>query len=151
MKKALMVLGGVFAVLLVVGIVGISIVAIKGNSLDKESRQYVDRTIPAIVSTWEIAEIQNRASPEFKAAVNDGDLEKLLRKFRRLGKFKAYQGAKGQANMSVTTQNGKVISAAYIANAEFDSGPAEISLSLIKHGDQWQILGIRINSRLFLE
>lgn len=53
--------------------------------------------------------------------------------------------------MSVTTQSGKVISAAYTASAEFESGPAEIYLSLIKHGNRVEILGIRINSRLFLE
>ena len=151
MKKILMVLGGIFAVLLFVGVIGIAIVAVKGNALDLESKQYVDGAIPAIVSAWEIKEIQNRASPEFKATVSDGDLEKLLRKFRKLGKLKAYQGATGQANMSVTTQNGKVISAAYAASAEFESGPAEIYLSLIKHGNLWQILGIRINSKLFLE
>lgn len=151
MKKALMILGGIFAALLVVGGVGIALVAFKGAALDTESQQYVDGAVPAIVSTWDIAEIQKRASPEFNAAMNDADLEKLIRKFRKLGKLKSYEGAKGQANMSVTTQHGKVISAAYTAKAEFESGPAEIQLSLIKHGDQWQLLGIRINSRLFLE
>ena len=151
MKKALMVLGGIFAGLLVVGVIGVAVVAVKGNALDKESRQYVDAAVPAIVSTWEITEIRNRASPEFNAAVNDADLETLIRKFRTLGRLKAYKGARGQANMSVASRDGKVISAAYTADAEFDTGPAEVNLSLIKHGDQWQLLGIRINSRLFLE
>jgi hypothetical protein len=151
MKKTLMILGGVFLVLLVLGAAGIAIVAVKGNALDKESKQYVDAAVPAIVSGWDITEIQNRASPEFKAAVKDEDLEKLVGMFRRLGKLKAYNGAKGDANISVTTQHGKVISAAYVASADFDTGPAEINMSLIKHGDQWQLLGIHINSKVFLE
>jgi hypothetical protein len=151
MKKVLMILGGVFVVLVVLGIVGFAIVAVKGSALDKESKQYVDAAVPAIVSEWNIAEIQNRASPEFKSAVKDEDLEKLVRMYQRLGKFKAYNGAKGDANISLTSEHGKVISAAYVACAEFDTGPAEIKISLIKHGNQWQLLGININSKVFLE
>jgi len=151
MKKALMILGGIFVILVAFAILAIVVVAVKGNALDKESKQYADTAIRAVISQWDIGEIQSRASPEFKAAVKDDDLEKLGKMFRRLGNFKSYNGAKGQANMSVTTQNGKVISAAYIAKADFESGPAEIRLSLIKHGSQWQLLGLNINSRIFLE
>jgi len=150
-KKALMILGGVFLVLVVVVIAGIAIVAVKGSALDKECKQYVDAAVPAIASKWDITEIQKRASPEFKAAVKDEDLEKLIRMFRRLGKFKAYDSAKGEANISVTSEHGKVVSAEYVASADFEAGPAEIKMSLIKHGDQWQILGIHVNSKVFLE
>ncbi len=151
MKKVLVILGGIFAGLILVGVIGFAIVAVKGSALDKESKQYVDAAIPAIVSSWDIAEIQKRASPEFKAAVSDEDLAKLIRMFQRLGKFKIYNGAKGDANISVTSQSGKVISAAYVGSADFDTGPAEILMSLIKHGDQWQLLGIHVNSKAFLE
>jgi len=44
-----------------------------------------------------------------------------------------------------------VISAAYVAGADFANGPAEIRMSLIKHGDQWQLLGFHIDSKVFLE
>ena len=151
MKKVLMILGGVFVILAVFAVLGIVIVAVKGNALDKESKRFADTTIRAIVSQWDILEIQSRASPEFKAAVKDDDLEKLVRMFRRLGKLNTYNGAKGQANLSVTTQHGKVISALYVGTADFETGPAEIKLSLIKHGNQWQLLGINVNSKVFLE
>jgi len=151
MKKVLMILGGVFLILVVVVAAGIGVIAIKGRGLDRESKQYVDSAIPAIVAQWNEGEISRRASPEFKAAVGDDDLKKLLTMFRRLGKLSRYNGSEGQANMSVTTAHGKVISAAYVAKADFETGPAEIKLSLIKHGDQWQILGIHVNSRVFLQ
>jgi hypothetical protein len=77
--------------------------------------------------------------------------EQFKRLFRQLGKLQAYNGAKGDAKLSVTTQNGKVISAAYFASADFDTGPAEIKISLIKHRDQWQLPGIQINSKVFME
>ena len=71
MKKALIILAGIFGLLVLGGVVGIAMLATKGNALDKESKQYVDAAIPAITSQWDITEIQKRASPEFKAAVND--------------------------------------------------------------------------------
>src|SRR4051812_32947231 len=100
MKKALMILGGIFVILVAFAILAIVVVAVKGNALDKESKQYADTAIRAVISQWDIGEIQSRASPEFKAAVKDDDLEKLGKMFRRLGNFKSYNGAKGQANMS---------------------------------------------------
>jgi hypothetical protein len=151
MKKALMVFGGTFLVLMVLGVIGFTIVAIKGSALDKESKQYADSAIPAIISGWDINELQQRASPEFKAVMKDGDWEKLYAMFRRLGKLKAYNGCRGSSNMSLTSAQGKVVSAAYSGSADFETGPAEIRLSLIKHGGRWQILGFRINSRLFLD
>lgn len=98
----------------------------------------MDEAVPAIVSEWDTREIQKRASPEFNEAVKLDDLEKLMRMFRKLGSLKSYNGAKGDSNMSVTPERGPVISAAYIARADFSNGPAEIRMSLIKHGDQWQ-------------
>lgn len=151
MKKVLMILGGIFVVLVALAVVGITIASVKGNALDKESKQYADAAIRAIVSQWDSTEIQSRASPEFKRAVNDADLEKLMKMFRRLGKLKTVNEAKGQSTMSVTSQNGKVISAQYVASADFKTGPADIILSLIKHGTQWQLMGIKINSKVFLE
>jgi hypothetical protein len=151
MKKVLMLLGGVFLALVIVGIAVITIVAVKGSALDKESKQYADAAIPAIVSDWDIKELEQRTSPEFKSVLKDGDLEKLFGMFRRLGKLKEFKGCKGASNISFTSEHGKVVSAAYVGSTEFEAGPAEIQLSLIKHGDQWQILGFRVNSKAFLE
>src|SRR5436190_23147883 len=47
MKRALMILGVIFVVLVIVGVLGIAIVAVKGNGLDKESKQYADTAIRA--------------------------------------------------------------------------------------------------------
>ena len=150
-KKALMILGGVFLAIVVIAMVGISILDVKGNALDKESKEYADAAILAVIAGWDIMELEKRASPEFTSAVKGGDLEKLFIMFQKLGKLKEYKGSKGQANISVTVRNGRVITAAYLGSAEFEKGTAEIQLTLIKHGDQWQILGFRVNSKVLLE
>lgn len=151
MKKFLIILGTVFLILIIIAIVGFVLLASKGKRLDKESKQYVDEAIVSIVSGWEKQELIKRASPELMAAVNDDGLNKVFDLFQRLGNLKEYKGPEGQSNISLTTQHGKVITADYTAKADFDAGPAEIKVSLIKHGNNWQILKFNIDSKVFLE
>jgi hypothetical protein len=152
MKRFLVVLGAVFAIILVVAGVGIAFIAVNGNRLDKESKAYADDTIPAITQRWDQDAITKRESPEFARATSSDDLTKLLSMLRDdLGDFRKYKGAKGEANISLTTQNGKIITATYVADVDFDKAPATIQLRLIKHGDQWQILGFHVDSRTFLK
>jgi hypothetical protein len=149
LKKGLMIAGALFLSLVVVGGAVFGWTLFQGRSLDKESKAYVDAAIPAIVSTWDVAEIQKRSSPELRAAVNDERLAQLVQVFQKVGRFKSYGGSKGEATISVT-QNGKAISAAYVGDADFDTGPAHITMTLVKHSDQWQILGLQVNSDALL-
>lgn len=151
MKKVLIALGAIFLVILILAAVGIGIVAVKGSALDKQSKAYVDGAVPIIVAAWDEQELLSRASPEFVQTIKKEDLDRLYVMFRKLGRLRDYQGAEGQCYMSVTTQNGKRTTAEYTAKASFDAGPAVIKISLIKHGDQWQIVGFHIDSELFLK
>ena len=150
MKKFLIVLGSIFLTIVVLGTIGIAFVAVRGAALDKESKAYVDSAIPAIVTTWSEKELLDRASPEFKKAVTIDQLDRLFRAFATLGRLQNRESANGQALMSATTKNGKTISAQYTANATFEKGEATIKLGLIKHGDQWQILGFHVDSPVFV-
>jgi hypothetical protein len=151
MKKALMVLGAIFIGVIVLLAGSFAIIALKGRALDRESKAYADAAIPAIAANWDIKEIEKRASPEFKASLRAGDLEKLVLIFSKLGKLQNYQGAKGEANIQVMLPKGVRITATYVAYADFARGPAEIKMTLIKHDDEWQIYGIHIDSKVFLE
>ncbi len=151
MKKALAILGGVFLTVLVIGAVAFTIFVVVGKDLDSQSKAYADAVIPAVIANWDIKELDKRASPELLAAVKRSELEGLFVVFQKLGKLKEYKGSKGQANISLTTQSGKVITANYVGNAEFENGPASVQLVLIRHADQWQILGFRVNSKVLLQ
>ncbi len=146
-----MVLGGVFLALVVIAIVGFAFLSKKGNALDRESKKYVDTAVPAIIAQWDLKEIMDRASPELKNAVSEDEMKKLLDWFQKLGTFKEYKGSTGQATMFVKPGQGEVISAQYVANAEFENGPSEIKISLIKHGDDWQIQGFHVNSKALMK
>ncbi len=151
MRQMLIILGTIFLIIIIVVTAAITFVAVREAALDKESKAYVDKTVPLIVSRWDEQELLKRASPEFMQAAPTNELDKFFVMARRLGKLREYQGSEGQSYISVTTQNGKTITAKYSVNAVFDADPAVINIVLIKHGDQWQIEGFHVDSDLFLQ
>lgn len=146
MKKTLMILGGIFGVLIIVGVIGFSILAVKGNALDEESKSYVDDVTPKILANLNRVTLFQYSSEELKNSAPQEEFDKLFNWFGKLGKFIEYKESNGQANISVTTQNGKQITAYYVAQAEFENGPATIKVSTMKKGDDWQIYGFHVNS-----
>ena len=141
MKKFFAVLGIIFLIIIVLGAIGFGYIAYRGNALDKESKAYADAAISAIVTTWSEKELLDRASPEFKQAVPQQQLDELFRRFAGLGHLQKCDPAQGQSNTRATTQAGIQVGAEYTADTTFDKGKALIDIALIKHGDQWQILG----------
>ena len=150
MKKVLIVLGSVFLALIVLAGIGIAIVAWKGTELDKESKAFVDAAVPAIVSSWSKEQLMNRASAELKQTTKPADMDRLFRWFSTLGRLQKYEGAQGQVLISVTPQNGKIVSGRYVAKAVFDAGEASIEIAVLKDGNQWQILRFEVNSSAFV-
>jgi hypothetical protein len=146
MKKFLIVLGVIFLVVVILGGAGIAFLVFRGIALDKESRTYADAAIPTIVSKWSEKELLDRASPEFKKAVTIDQLDRMFRWFSRLGQLESCEPAAGQAGVSVTPKDGKVTGGQYTSKAKFQNGEATVSLRLIKHGDQWQILRFDVSS-----
>ena len=146
MKKTLMILGGIFAILFVAVVIGISVLAIKGKALDEESKAYVDKVTPIILGNLNKETLFQHASDELKNSASPEEFDKIFNLFSKLGKFKEYKGSSGQANISVTTERGKQITGIYQAQAEFENGPATIKLTVIKKGDNWQIIGFNIDS-----
>jgi hypothetical protein len=140
MKKLLVVLGSIFLLIIVLGAIGIAFVAIRGAALDKESKTYADRAILAIVTNWSEKELLDRASSELKQAATQQQIDEYFLRASTLGRLQKCESAQGQALMSATTQGGKMISARYTSKATFEKGEATVTLGLIKHGDQWQIL-----------
>jgi hypothetical protein len=146
MKKFFVILGSIFLAIVVLEVIGIAFVAVRGNALDKESRAYAEAAIPAIITSWSERELLDRASPEFKQAATQQQLDQLFRWVGSLGGLQKYDPPQGQALMSATTQTGKIISAQYTTKATFEKGEAKVTLGLFKHGDQWQILRFNVNS-----
>jgi hypothetical protein len=144
MKKMMKIFMYTFLPLGVVLFAGAFTVAVIGNILDKESKAFVDIAIPAIVSDWDMTEFRKRASPEFNKTADYDDMQQLFDVLRGLGGLQEYGGSMGDSRILVSLEDGIVITAVYDASADFESGSADIQISLIKHGGQWQILGFKI-------
>ena len=148
-RKALMILGGLFAALIVLFIAGFGVMAYMGRGLDDSSKRYAIEAARAITTQWDQQALQSRLSPEFQALVKPGDLENWFAVYRKLGALKQTGDVQGQANISMTTAKGKMITAQYRFRGEFENGPAEILITLIQHDGQWQIYGFRVNAPVF--
>jgi hypothetical protein len=146
MKKFFVTLGVIFLVVVVLGGISFWYIAVRGNTLDKESKVYVAAAIPAILNGWNEQALLDRASPELKGAVSQQQLDQLFRSFEKLGRFLTFDSPQGQALISASSQKGKMINAQYDAKAYFDKGDAIIRVALIKHDDQWQIFGFFVKS-----
>lgn len=150
MKKIIMLLGYVFLAVIVLVVAGAASVAIIGKRLDKESKIYVDAALPAIITEWDISELQKRASPEYDASVDYDDLEDYFESLRQLGKLEEYQGSTGDSNITISL-SGCEITADYTATADFEKGSVELQVSLIKRNGSWQILYFQVNPEEFTE
>ncbi|HZR69220.1 MAG TPA: hypothetical protein VFB01_09210 [Burkholderiales bacterium] len=150
MNKLLTILGGLLFAGFIIAIAAAAATARWGNMLDADSKAYADNAIPALASGWDVQELQKRASPELFASTSSDQLRGLFGNFQRLGRLTKYSGANGEATISVTSKDGLTILAAYVADAEFEHGPARIELNLIRHDTKWQVLGLRIQSNLLL-
>jgi hypothetical protein len=153
MKRTLQILGGILLafVLVVAGGGGYFFVYL-GPRLDASSKAYVDQALPAVVNDWSREALWTRAAPEFKNAVSAEQLDGLFEKFSQaLGKLQSYDGSSGEANMSLLLNEGKITTARYKSQMRFEKGPAEVSVGLIEHDGQWQILSVTFNSPLLLK
>ena len=141
-----MICGGIFLVLIVMAAIAFVVLATKGSALDKESKAYIDEVVPVICSDLRILTLSKYASQELLNSGLPAEQERIFDAFKKLGEFKEYKESSGDAKLFYTTQHGKTITAEYTAQVEFESGPAQVKVSLIKQGDQWKIRGFRINS-----
>ena len=153
MKKFLSIVGGIFLVIVVIvaGLIGYA--AYQGRGLDASSKAYVEANVPPIISTWSKDELLKRSSPQLLKAVNDnpGQLDQLFHKLSKLGAMRSFGVVKGDSNVSYTTQNGKVVSASYVATAKFEHGEGRITARLIQSSGQWQFLFFYVDSPIFLQ
>ena len=153
MKKFLSIVGGLFLLLLIVGGGFVGYTAYKKQGLDASSKAYVERNVPTVVSTWSKDELLKRSSPQLTKILNEKpeQLHLLFQKLSKLGAMQSFGEVDGASSIFYTTQNGKVVSAAYVAKAKFEHGEADVSVKLIQLSGQWQFLSFYVNSPIFLQ
>jgi hypothetical protein len=149
MKKTFIVLGCIALLLFIFSASWIGYIAIRYSHLDSSSKAYVDTNIPIIISDWSKTEMQKRGSKELNQAMTDQQWNLSLSKVKQLGKVEKYVGCEGKSYISLSFKKGILFVAAYTAYANFQNGPAEIKLQLIRRNGQWQIYTLDMDSPIF--
>jgi hypothetical protein len=147
-NKVFLIVGGIIAVVLVLS-VGLSGYAVyQGRGLDESSRQYVEQNIPPILTTWSRDELLKRGSPELLkvAAGHPAQVEHFFQKLSTLGALHSFGEPRGGADVTYTEDNGKTITANYVAQAKFANAEAKVSVKLVRLSGQWRILLFRVDS-----
>lgn len=151
LKMTFAVLGGIFLILVLSLGACVGSLALKMPGLNEESQAYADETIEAVCAEWDQAALEERLSPEFWEVTSRADLKKLFEIVGKLGPLETFEASQGEANIRRFLGQGEQVTAVYVADAEFEQGPATITLTLVKHGDDWQVAGFNVNSMEFFE
>lgn len=148
MNKVFAIVGGIVVVVLALS-AGLSGYAIyQGRGLDDSSRQYVEQNIPPILATWSRDELLKRGSPRLlkTAADHPAEVEHFFRKLSTLGALQRFGDVRGGADVTYTEEQGKTITANYVATAKFTNADAKVSVGLVRISGQWRILLFRVDS-----
>jgi hypothetical protein len=142
MRQILSVLGIIFVVVVLVGIVFVGISAYEGNSLDKSSKAYVEQTVKAIFSTWSKEELTKDASPQLAEFIEQhpGAIDRLFQKSSTLGALRDLGDPEGHADVLYTRGTDKQVTARYVVNARFQNGNAVIVVNAIEVPNGWALL-----------
>ena len=148
MKKFLTWIGGIFLLIVALFI----FLFIGKGEYDIESKKYVERVTPIILSDLKKETLLIYSSKELKEAMNnDENTDKLFKWFEKLGEFKDINGSEGAANITYSQENGKIISANYYVKSNFETGEALVTVGVIKREGKWLIYNFRINSKALIK
>jgi hypothetical protein len=153
MKKLFLVLGIIFAIIIALFI----IVNGQGNKFDRDSKDYVDKNIPIIVSSLDYKELTSRASSELLNAVSEEKLKEIFDVYKeKLGKFKEHKGSQGESFTKIEIFSkdvvlGLAVTATYLVDMSFENAPARAKIDLILKDSEWKINGFQISSEAFRE
>ena len=151
MKKLFTCLGVVFAVIILVFVVLFAVFIPRAFKLGNEATAYIQSEVPKIVEHWNSQELIDRATPDLIAAAQSREnIDRMFVMYQQLGSLKHLDTPSGGVRINSSTMNGTVTVANYTVQADFEKGPATISIQLLKMGDAWKINGFKINSNALL-
>jgi hypothetical protein len=151
MRTVLTILGAIFAIFIVILITAAVIFIPRAIKLEHGGAVYLQDAIPKIVTNWNSQELVDRATPELLATGSRDSVNRLFVMFQRLGSLKHLDTPEGTITSSAYTGTGTVTIGNFKAEAEFEKGPATISVQLERVKDTWEINGFHIYSDALLQ
>jgi hypothetical protein len=141
MKKIVPICAAASAIILLTFAAGVAMVSVENRQVDFEGRRYAGASIAAIVSRWDPDALVRRASGPMCEALGDGaTLARTFDRFRLLGLLRSLDEVRGGPAVAINPDGHRLVTAEYVARAEFEHGTAQIRLSLIKTAGTWHIV-----------
>lgn len=143
----------VFVGLMIAGLVLYSLMfSIKADRYDEIAIPYLNRAIPELAS-WEFSRLEPLLSPQGREIFKTEQGQSIYRLFRQLGELKSFD--KPQYLSEKLNENddraGDINLVTYSVPAEFEAGPALITLSLLVEGKTYSIYQFGIHSEIFAD
>jgi hypothetical protein len=116
---------------------------------DKSARRYVAAAVPAIFNDWNVDALKQRASEQLNddPQFSSGASRLFLMLDKALGELKETEEPRGNAGYGwgdASPAQGTY--GDYFIRAEFERGPAELRLLVVREHGAWRIRGFNVNS-----
>jgi hypothetical protein len=147
LKIIIGVLGGILVTLGLVVVILFGVAVTQGGKYDKTSKEFVDTSIPKIISEWDYATFCKYSHDDMPLTVSQKDFDdKFVFPIKtQLGKFISYDSSDGEAIINST--NGKTtIKAEYASEVTFEKATAVITTQLLYINNNWVITNLNIQS-----
>ena len=108
----------------------------RGNT---ETEEYAIGTILSIVSGWNAQAFAERVAPQRQSGLSRTDIDRIISNYRKLGKLKVFKSPGVRASIALTAVHVTESSASYTVKLDFDEGPAEVAITLVRLEEGWKI------------
>jgi hypothetical protein len=119
--------------------------AVSDSTYREEGQAYVERTIPAILSTWDPAPLLAAADPAFRKQTSDSQTRELVAAFsREFGSVRRISLVAGSTGIGAGSWTGKFAQFTYSLDCDKGGATLVVSVHRTRHGD-WTILGFHLD------
>jgi hypothetical protein len=123
-----------------------------GNNMDPSAERYATESGLAILSVHSEQDMQSvllqRLSPEAQKTTSKAGIAEMVESLNKLGKLENYKGVESVHIQSglLSLSEGVGAKLTYTASAAFENGTGLVKMTLVRHGDGWQINGFYITA-----
>lgn len=144
MKKALFVL----TIIALLGVAGSLLLNYLNTDINRESKNFIDKTIPTIISRWDADKLIEHASPELLKNAPPNKIRASFDSFReKYGSLETYLGSKGEVGIYLE-RDIRIITATYAIDARFQKSTITLHVQLIRKENQWQISAFHVGPKV---
>ncbi|MDT8440654.1 MAG: hypothetical protein RQ723_03220 [Desulfuromonadales bacterium] len=122
----------------------------KTSPYDAQAIPYLERILPTL-STWEPEPIRALMAPDALENVSDEQFQQTIAIFSRLGRLRSHAKPRFRtlhAEAGVDDATRTIVE--YLVKAEYESGPAEMVISLVQTDDRFMVYRFNLGAQALL-